>query len=247
MQPASRHARAEPTRRPPVRVRAPGLTQLGSGYSRRPGRNGKQLPDAERDQHHHDGDQDGVEAADVERPEDDPQAQAGGGGQDQTHRGRDATDADPAARGSAHALRPAENARTSAPTAGNRVLARLALAGGAHQPAADDHAVGPGGRRRGRLLGRRDAEADRHRHRRAGRGPGQRSRRGRPAGRRARRSSRSARPCRRTRAPERRSAPAARSGVVGATSGTSASPRSSQAREHRRAPPRAAGRARSAR
>ena len=40
----------------------------------------------------------------------------------------------------------------------------LALGRGAHEPRADDHAVGARGGRLGGVLGRRDAEAERHRH-----------------------------------------------------------------------------------
>ena len=40
----------------------------------------------------------------------------------------------------------------------------VGLRGGAHEARADDHAVGAGARRGGRLLGRRDAEAERDGH-----------------------------------------------------------------------------------
>ena len=81
----------------------------------------------------------------------------------------------------------------------------------------------------GRLLGRRDPEAERDRDVGVRPWRARRRRRTCPTGRRARRSCRSPRRCRGSRGRARRSARRRSSVVVGATSGTSASPAASQA------------------
>src|SRR5579872_698439 len=70
-------ARARP-RASPIPLMAMRLV-LPAGQER------EHVADSDRDEDHHDRDHDGVEAADAGRPEDDPQAQPSGGGEDQSH------------------------------------------------------------------------------------------------------------------------------------------------------------------
>src|SRR5579875_4176857 len=51
------------------------------------GQEREQVAHADRDQDHADREEEGVQPADVQRPDDDPDAETGGGGEDETHCG----------------------------------------------------------------------------------------------------------------------------------------------------------------
>ena len=92
-------------------------------------------------QHDKKREQEGVEAAHTDRPEHYPQRKAERGGDDEAH-----------ACGSLchHA---GECFRNFPHEPANLARGVLGLAGGAHEPRADDHPVGAGDRRRDRLVG----------------------------------------------------------------------------------------------
>ena len=136
--------------------------------------------------------------------------------------------------------------RRKSATASAAACGPTGLASRTDQPAADDHAVGDLADL-GRLLRRADPEADRDRDLGLRLGRGDQLGELRRAAPRARRSCRRWR--RRRRSPGRRRRSGARrpAGVVGATSGTSASPAVGERLADLAPPPRAAGRGRSRR
>src|SRR5579875_184858 len=97
------------------------------------GQEREQVAHADRDQDHADREEEGVQPADVQRPDDDPDAETGGGGEDETHCGVDPTCSDRR-----------ERRRQVMHETGDRLRAPILRPGRAHEPAADDHAVGSG-------------------------------------------------------------------------------------------------------
>src|SRR5450755_3742390 len=130
-QPASA---ASPAHSKSARLRTSATPRIGwLGLVPPTGQVREDVADGDGDEHHPEGDPDRVESAHVERPDDDPQAEAEGGGENEAHEGKILTERGPGQRGGELG-----DQRT------DRGDGVGVLAGGPDEPGADDHAGGPG-------------------------------------------------------------------------------------------------------